>query len=226
MILKRLFHSTIGKKIIMAVTGLLLFGFVIIHMLGNWQVFSGSEALNEYAVLLKSKAAILWGFRFGLLGLVILHIWAAITLTLANRAAAPEKYADAKSLGTTWASRTMTFSGVVVLGFIIFHILHFTVRTIPGSPEYFQHDEKGRHDVYAMVVHAYRNPLIVTVYVVCVGLLCFHLSHGLQSMFRSLGLSDRRYLPLQIWFARAFAAFIFLGMSAVPISIFFNLKNF
>jgi succinate dehydrogenase / fumarate reductase cytochrome b subunit len=226
MILNRLFQSTIGKKIIMALTGALLFGFVVIHMLGNWQVFIGSDALNEYAVLLKSKALILWGFRIGLLVLAVLHVWEAITLTLANRAAAPEKYADAKSLGTTWASRAMTVSGVIVLGFIIFHLLHFTLRTVPGSPEYFQHDEKGRHDVYGMVVHAYKNPIIVVIYVLSVGLLSAHLSHGLQSMFRSLGLSDRRYLPLQVWFARAFAALIFLGMSAVPISIFFNLKNF
>lgn len=226
MILKRLFQSTIGKKIIMALTGVLLFGFVIVHMLGNWQVFSGAEALNDYAHLIQSKAIVLWGFRLALLGIVGLHLWAAITLTLANRAAAPEKYAESKALGTTWASRSMTLSGVIVLGFIIFHILHFTVRSIPGSPDYFQLNEKGHHDVYAMVVHAFQNPILVGIYVIGVGLLSLHLSHGLQSMFRSLGWSDRRYLPLQINFARVFAGFIFVGMSAVPLAIFFQLKQF
>lgn len=226
MIFKRLFQSTIGKKLIMAVTGVLLFGFVLIHMLGNWQVFSGAAALNDYAHLLQSKALVLWGFRFALLGMIGLHLWAAITLTLANKAAAPEKYADSKALGATWASRSMTLSGVIVLAFIIFHILHFTVRSIPGSPEYFQQDEKGQHDVYAMVLHAFQSPLLVGFYVLGVGLLSLHLSHGLQSMFRSLGWSDRRYLPLQVKFARVFAGLIFVGMSAVPLSIFFQLKNF
>ncbi len=210
----------------MAFTGVLLFGFVIIHMLGNWQVFAGAEALNDYAQLIQSKAFVLWGFRLGLLAVVALHLWAAITLTIANRAAAPEKYAESKTLGTTWASRSMTLSGCIVLGFIIFHLLHFTVRTVPGTPEYFQQDLKGRHDVYAMVVHAFQNPWLVGIYVVGVGLLSLHLSHGLQSMFRSLGWSDKRYLPLQMNLARIFAGLIFVGMSGVPLAIFFQLKDF
>lgn len=226
MIFLRLFRSTIGKKVIMAVTGVLLFGFVVIHMVGNLQIFLGAEAINSYAAFLKSKGLLLWGSRLGLLTLVGLHIWAAISLTLENRAAHPEEYAQKKALNTSWASRSMSLSGIIVLAFIIFHILHFTVRTVPGTPEYNLHDSQGRHDVYAMIVHAYETPWIMAVYLIGVGLLSVHLSHGLQSMFRTIGWSDRRYLPAQILFARGFSAFIFLGMIIVPVAIKFNLWKF
>lgn len=226
MIFLRLFQSTIGKKVIMAVTGFLLFGFLIIHMVGNLQIFAGAETLNAYAAFLKSKALVLWGSRLGLLLLVGLHIWAAISLTLENRAAHPEEYAQKKALKTTWASRSMTLSGVIVLAFIVFHILHFTARTVPATEAYFLQDEKGRHDVYAMVVDAYETPWIVAVYLVGVGLVCVHLSHGLQSMFRTLGWSDRRYLRAQILFAYFASAGLFLGMIIVPIAIKFNLWKF
>jgi succinate dehydrogenase / fumarate reductase cytochrome b subunit len=206
----------------MAITGFLLFLFILIHMAGNWQLFLGAEAINSYAALLKEKAIVLWSFRLGLLFLITLHIWAALSLTFENRAAHPEKYEVAKDHSATLASRSMAVSGTIVLFFIIYHLLHFTARVAPGTQDYYLEDLKGRHDVYEMVVRAFQNPLITAFYVLGIGLLALHLSHGLQSMFRSLGLSNQETLPWQKCIARLVALGIFVGMVAIPLSVHFG----
>jgi succinate dehydrogenase / fumarate reductase cytochrome b subunit len=219
--LVRFFQSSIGLKILMAVTGIILFGFVFVHMLGNLQIFGGAEPLNAYGNFLHSQPELLWSVRAILLLSVFVHILAGWGLALHNRAARPISYATDTAVGASWASRTMAVSGTIVLLFIIFHILHFTTGTIkPAYSEY--RDGADRHDVFRMVVEAFSNPWIAWVYVISVGLVCLHLSHGLSSLFRSLGWMNSAYRPLQLWFARTFATLIFVGMVAVPLSVQFG----
>ena len=131
----RMLNSTLGKKYLMGVTGLALFGFVIGHMVGNLQIFLGPEALNAYGAFLKSMPKFLWVARIGLLACVALHIWSAIQLSLENKAARPTTYAASGNMGVSYAARTMIWSGLIVLAFIIYHLLHFTV-----TPVYTGHD--------------------------------------------------------------------------------------
>ncbi len=156
-----LFKSSLGKKYIMAVTGLALFVFVIGHLLGNLQIFLGRDAVNTYAAFLKSVPELLWGARLGLLAMVGLHIWAAIQLTVANRSARPIGYADLRPSGASYASRTMIWSGLIVAAFIIYHLLHFTVGWVDPSFKELEEtlvDGTTRHDVYAMLIAGFSKP--------------------------------------------------------------------
>lgn len=221
-IVTRFFNSTLGKKYIMAITGLLLFGFVIVHMLGNLQVFVGAEALNEYAHLLKSKPALLWGARLGLLTIAVLHIVTAIQLVLRNQASRPVKYqAGKKPVGAPLSSRLTVVSGLIVLAFIIYHLMHFTVGVT--NPEFMKlRDPAGNHDVFGMVVAGFSNPVVAIFYLIGMALLCIHLSHGVSSMFQSLGLKNGAYDTLIDRFAKVAAAAILIGNCAIVLSVLFG----
>ncbi len=218
-LISRFFHSTLGKKYIMALTGFLLFGFVIVHMLGNLQIFIGAHAINEYAELLKSKAALLWGARLGLLTITILHIVTALQLVLRNRAARPVKYGTGTApVAASLSSRTAAISGTIILAFVIFHLLHYTVGVI--NPEFLLlRDAEGRHDVFGMVVRGFSNPFVSIFYLVAMGLLCLHLSHGVSSMFQSLGVKSGAYDTLIDRGAKVSAGAIFLGNCAIVIAV-------
>ncbi len=216
--LTRIFRSSIGKKYVMAVTGFLLFGFVVVHMLGNLQVFISQTAINDYAEFLKSRPVLLWTARGGLFVIALLHIVSAIQLALENRAARPVAYAEKKPSGASFASQAILFSGLIVLAFIVYHLLHFTVGVI--NPELLQlEDLSRRHDVYRMVVKGFSNVWVSIFYVVSMGLLCLHLSHGLSSMFQSLGLKNEAYVALIDRFAKISAIVIFVGNSIIPLSV-------
>ena len=202
----------------MAITGLLLLGFVIGHMVGNLQIFLKPEVINSYGAFLKSMGPLLWVVRLGLLACVGLHIWAAVSLALDNRAARPAGYAQYKPAGATYASRTMVWSGVIVLSFIIYHLLHFTVGMV--NPEFLQwHDGEGRHDIYKMVISGFQHPLVSFFYILSMGLLCMHLSHGVSSLFQSLGLRTSLYKNWIDRFAQITAWSIFVGNSVIPLAI-------
>lgn len=211
--------SSLGKKYLMAITGLGLFGFVIIHMLGNLQIFIGRDTINAYGAFLKSIPELLWSFRLGLLAMVAIHIYCAVRLTLENRAArGVESYEEGKPYKASYASRTMAISGVIVLAFIVYHILHFTVGVV--DPSYLKlHDEKGRHDVYQMVINGFSHPLVSFFYILSMGLLCMHLSHGVGSLFQSLGLKSKAWGPLIDTFSVAAASVIFVGNISIPIAV-------
>src|SRR5262249_44922656 len=150
------FCSSLGKKCIMAVTGLAMFGFVVVHMLGNLQIFLGPDAINDYGYFLQSKPELVWPVRLGLLLMVVLHIWAAIKLSAENRAARPAAYGNYKIVAASYASRTMLVSGLILLAFIIYHLLHFTVQ-LEGinfvSTNFVKlEDAKHHHDVYNMMI--------------------------------------------------------------------------
>ncbi len=211
-------HSTLGKKYLMAISGLLLILFVIGHMVGNLQIFLGPDTLNAYGAFLKSKPAMLWGARSGLLLLVALHIWSAITLAAKNRDARPVRYQVQRSVGASYASRTMVFSGLIVLAFIIYHLLHFTVGAFDPEVLKFE-DSEGRHDIFRMVVLGFSHPLVSSFYIFAMALLCLHLSHGVSSLFQSLGFRSGQQ---KIWanrIALLLAWGIFLGNSSIPIAI-------
>ncbi len=181
-----LLQSSIGRKVIMAVSGLLLLGFLVVHLLGNLYVFQGREPLNAYAAWLKDNP-LLWPARFGLLAIFALHVWIGINLARENRAARPVTYRNGLALpASTWASRSMVFTGLLVLAFVLFHLAHFTWGWI--LPEaHAQVDARGRHDVYGMVVVACANPWIAGLYAFAMGILAIHLTHAGQSFLQTLG---------------------------------------
>lgn len=213
--------STLGRKYIMGITGIGLVAFIIVHMLGNLQIFLGQDTLNQYAVLLKSSAEVLWGFRLGLLTLVVLHIAAAVSLVIDNRKARPKGYAAEGTVQASYASRTMKYSGIIVLAFVIYHILHFTAKvTHPNYKELMAPlDGKMVPDVYTMVIMGFSNVWISLFYIISVGLLCMHLSHGVSSMFQSLGLQTRKNEAILKPGAKALSVIIFLGMVSVPVAV-------
>ena len=219
----RLFTSTLGRKFIMAVTGGALFLFVVGHMVGNLQFFLGADAINRYAHFLQSNLELLWPARIGLLAMVALHVWSAISLSRENKAARPVPYADWQPNKASYASRTMMMSGLIVAAFIVYHLLHYTVmvREINMSGQDFHTlvDAEGRHDIYTMMVIGFSQPLVSLFYVIAVGLLCLHLSHGVSAMFQSLGLKNHVYAPFIDKGSKLAALALFLGYVAIPISV-------
>jgi succinate dehydrogenase / fumarate reductase cytochrome b subunit len=208
----RFWDSANGKKAVMAVTGAMMFGFVLLHMAGNLQIFEGPDQFNKYAQLLRTLPEALWAARLVLLGSVIAHTVAAVQLALRNRRARPVAYSKKEAIASTYASRTMYWSGPIVLAFVIYHLLHFTFG-ITGVPEFIE------GDVYHNVVNGFQNPIIAAWYVLAMLLLCLHLQHGISSMFQTLGISHPRYTP---WFKKAaalLAIVIFVGFISVPLSV-------
>ncbi len=209
--------SSIDKKVVMAVTGLMLLGFVIIHMLGNLQVFLGQDQLNAYAQHLEEMPFLLWPARAILLLALIAHMGTAIKLAIENKNARPVRYSHEDTVQASYASRTMVMSGLIIFAFIVFHLLHFTFDKI--HPEFCGLlDSKGRDDVYSMVVLSFRDPLISGTYIFAMAVLCFHLSHGVSSLFQSLGLNDERFRKKIKWLGNIVALVIFLGNSSMPLA--------
>lgn len=209
----------------MAVTGAGLFGFVVMHMLGNLQIFLGRETLNEYAELLKSLPELLWPARIGLLAMFLVHTYYGVVLTGENMAARPNHYVYERTVQASWASRHMLFTGLMILLFTIYHLLHFTLHVT--NPEYHAMEEylpggEHRPDVYAMVVAGFSNPLIAIVYVVAQIFLGLHLSHGVSSMCQTLGLMARGTRPALRMLGPVAATVIVLGNSAIPLAVLFG----
>lgn len=223
-----LFQSSLGKKFIMAGTGGGLFLFVVAHLAGNLQVFLGPEVINRYGHFLQSNLEIIWPARIGLLLMVGLHVWSAIRLSAENKAARPIGYEDEPTpVAASYASRTMLMSGLIIAAFIIYHLLHFTVQAravnFVANPETRDFtlltDVQGRHDVQRMMVVGFQVPLVSGFYILAIGLLCLHLSHGMSAMFQSLGLTTPAYKPVIEKLARLVAWAIFLGYASIPIAV-------
>jgi succinate dehydrogenase / fumarate reductase cytochrome b subunit len=213
----RFYSTAIGKKAVMAVTGLLGIVFVIGHMAGNLLAFAGPEALNSYAHFLQSTGELLWIMRLGLLAAVILHIIAAVQLTRQNRAARPDGYVKREPQVSTWAARTMRWGGVLLLVFIVLHILHFTTGDWKPSGSF------SDTDVYANLVLSFRIWWVTLFYVVAMIALAFHLYHGAWSSVRSLGLSQPSPRPLHRTVAMGIAVVLWLGFTIVPVAVFVGL---
>lgn len=222
-VITNIFGSSLGKKYIMAVSGFVLFLFVIAHLVGNLQFFLGPEAINRYGDFLQTNVELLWPARIILLLIIGLHIWSAVKLSAENKAARPVPYANWNPTVASYASRTMLMSGLIVLAFIIYHLLHFTVQVryinLTGQNFVTFEDAKGRHDIFKMIVVGFSNLWVSLFYVVGVGLLCLHLSHGVSSMFQSIGWKNKTYGPCLDKGARILSLLIFIGYVSIPISV-------
>jgi succinate dehydrogenase / fumarate reductase cytochrome b subunit len=214
----RFYESPIGKKAVMALTGVILFGYVVAHLIGNLQVFSGDvDQINRYAAFLHNpaNAAALWLARAVLLLAVALHIVASVQLWNQNRAARPIRYYKKADVPTSYAARTMLWSGPIVAAFVIFHILHLTVGAVLPLEEV----AINQPDVRQNVIVGFQNPLISGFYIFAVILLHMHLYHGAWSMFQSMGFSHPRYTPLLKKGAAALAVVLAIGYVSIPLAV-------
>jgi succinate dehydrogenase / fumarate reductase cytochrome b subunit len=220
-----MFTSSIGKKYLMALSGLVLIGFVFVHMAGNLQILLGQEKINAYAHALQSlPLPILWGSRLFLLAAVLIHAVTAYQLVKENRRARPNQNYIETTKRAGLASLKMGLTGSILLAFIIFHLLHFTIRTI--YPEYSEMmtvvgspDSNEIHDVYSMVLAGFQHTWISVFYVVAMFLLCGHLAHGVSSAFQSLGIRSESWRVKLELAAKAYAWLIFVGFSIVPLLV-------
>ncbi len=211
----KIWQTSIGKKWVVALTGLVLVLFLAGHLSGNLLIYVGEHAFNEYAEFLHTMlhGAGVWIARLVLLVCLVLHVLATISLTRANRAASP-KYQHEAVIQATRSSRLMIWSGLTVLAFVVFHILHYTVRVDA------QLAEIGAHNPYRMVVVGFSNGLVVFWYVLAMTLLCSHLSHGVASMFQTLGLRSRKSASLIAGLSKGYALVIWLGFISIPLAVF------
>lgn len=215
-------RSSVGAKQVMALTGLGLVLFALVHMLGHLGMFSGRDAYNSYAHMLQGLGALKWLARGGLLAIFVVHMVTGISLARANSAARPQKYAMQRYTRTTFYARTMALTGLVVFAFVVYHLMHFTLGWI--QPDYFHHlDDKGRYDAYSMFVMGFKNTGILISYLIAVTLLCLHLAHGAGSWLQSLGLNHPKYAPLTKHAGPAIAIVLILGYLAPPLGVAFNL---
>ena len=215
--LLRFWDSTIGKKVVMAVTGLGLVVFVVGHMAGNLQVFLGADVFNDYAHKLQALGPLLWIARGMLLVAAVLHIISAAQLTARARAARPDDYAKREPQVSTWASRTMRIGGVLLAVFIVLHIQHMTIGNL--------HPAFSRGGAYGNVVLGFRTWWVVLFYVVAMGFLGLHLFHGVWAGFRSLGLAKPNPMPLERTLALWVALIVWAGFTVVPVAVWLGLIN-
>lgn len=205
------FRSTIGQKAVMAVTGLVMLGYLVTHVLANLLVFRGPALINGYSRVLHSMPALLWTARVVLIASVLLHIWAALALTRRGRAARASAYGRYRPQASTVASRTIRWGGLVILFFVVYHVLHFTVGT--AHPTFVEGDPHGN------VVRAFRVPWVAALYIVAVAAVGLHLYHGAWSSVRTLGLSQPSDQPLKHRASAVVAGLIWLGFTIIPIAV-------
>lgn len=215
-------RSSIGKKIVMAVSGVVLVLFLIGHLLGNLLIFRGPEAINAYALKLRKLDWLLWMARGGLLAALVAHTVTSIQLAIENRRARPVGYAVYRPGATNWVRRTMVLSGVLVLVYVGYHLLHFTFHAVHHElmPA---HHAGAEHNVHLMMVRSFQQPLIAIAYILGVAVVCLHVSHGAGSTVQTLGMNSERTLPLVTWAGRLLALGLFLGYSAIPLAVWMGI---
>jgi succinate dehydrogenase / fumarate reductase cytochrome b subunit len=213
----RLFSDSIGRKAVMAVTGLLMVLFVVGHLLGNLTIFAGPDGINAYAEKLHHLPALVWGNRIVMAVAVLVHAVLAVQITLENQAANPNKYAVQKYLKATFAGRTMIWTGLILGAFVVYHLLQFTIRVTPNLV--LAQDPLDRFDVFGMVLSEFRLVPIVLIYVVGMVALFLHLKHGIQSTFQTLGLSNAVLLPRYGTAGKVLSGIFLVGFVAIPLAI-------
>ncbi len=232
-------NSSIGKKVIVAVTGIALVLFLAGHMTGNLLVFAGREAFNDYAQFLHHAVhgAGIWVARIGLLLAVVLHVAATIALTRQNKAAR-KPYAYPNTIQATKSSRIMIWTGLTILFFVIYHLLHFTVHAGNTYETYVDQAYKAatvsaahpdgeiRHDAWKMVIDGFRVWYVSLFYIIAVSVLCSHLGHGVASIFQTLGINSKKSRPFIEKLSWGYAAVIWLGFVVIPASILFRIVGY
>ncbi|MGO9951945.1 MAG: succinate dehydrogenase cytochrome b subunit [Dissulfurispiraceae bacterium] len=215
--------STVGRKIVMAITGLMLLAFLVIHLFGNSLIYVGW--INAYGERLHSLPPVVWAFRLVMLCVFAIHIYFGITLTLENNAARPAPYAVKKNLRATYSGRTMIWTGLLIVVFLVYHLLHFTMRvTNPDISNSI--DALGRLDVFKMVVFSFKNFAIAGIYIAAMIILALHLSHGVQSFVQTLGLNSDKTIPAVEKAGTAVAHILFLGYASIPVVIILGFLNY
>lgn len=211
--LRLLWDSSAGKKVIMAITGLIMVAYLITHVLANLLVFQGPTKINAYSAFLHGTGGALWAARLVLLAALVLHIVAAVQLSARRFDARPVGYAAGRSPQvSTWASRTIRWGGALILAFLVYHILHFTVGTA--------HAAFVEGDPYHNVTTGFRSPVVVLVYLIAMAAVGLHLYHGIWSSGRSLGMSPPSPNPLRRTIALVLALTIWLGFTIIPIAVY------
>jgi succinate dehydrogenase / fumarate reductase cytochrome b subunit len=208
---RRFWSTSNGKKAVMAVSGVVLAGFILGHLAGNLQIFLGPDVFNRYARTLRELPGIVWGTRTVVFVAALLHIWSSLQLAVLRSDARPVGYERKRSAGSTYASRTMYFSGPIVLVFVIYHLMQFTYG-VGGTP----YDE---FDAFGNVVNGFRVPVVSVFYILAMVLLCLHLRHGLWSIFQTLGFYHPRYTPRIRFLATLTALLIFFGFISIPVAV-------
>ncbi|HEY2019466.1 MAG TPA: succinate dehydrogenase cytochrome b subunit [Bryobacteraceae bacterium] len=216
----RFYEAPIGKKAVMAITGVILFGYVVGHLLGNLQIYSADhDQINRYAAFLHNPANVipLWAVRLFLFVALVLHITASVQLWNQNRIARPVSYVRKNDVPTSYAARTMIWSGPIVAAFVVFHVLHLTVGAV--LPLQDVGGNAVTPDVYHNVIAGFQNPYVSGFYIIAMILLCMHLYHGLWSMFQSMGINHPRYTPLLKKGAAIVAILIAVGNCSIPLAV-------
>ena len=210
----RFYGSSLGMKIVMAATGVILFGFIIGHLIGNLQIFAGPEVLDSYARFLKEKPEVIWTARVTLLVSAGLHILTAMQLTIRNCSARPIAYRLHRYDEASYAARTMVWSGPIIGLFVIYHLLHFTVGIVhPSQPDF------RAEAVYANVVSGFQQWPVALFYILAVLSLGLHIAHGVSSMFQSIGLNHPKYEPSIRRSAVVLSSVIVAGYVSIPIAV-------
>jgi succinate dehydrogenase / fumarate reductase cytochrome b subunit len=209
--------SSVGRKVLMAISGFFMLFFVTAHLMGNSTIFFGPSALNSYAEHLHSLGPLVWILRIFMFLMLVVHLYFGITLTLENNAANPSKYAKSSKLRATFASQTMIWSGLLILAFLVYHLLQFTFRVTPDIVPAAVANRPG--DVYGMVFGSFQIFTIALVYVAAMVTLFFHLSHGIQSLFQTVGCSNDNTLPKVTMVGKLISVLFLVGYSAIPVFI-------
>lgn len=215
--------SSVGRKIVMAITGLMLLGFLFIHLVGNSLIYAGW--LNAYGERLHSMPPVVFIFRLVMLCVFAIHIYFGIKLTLENNAARPAPYAVKKNLRATFSGRTMIWTGLLIAAFVVYHLLHFTLRvTNPDISNSL--DALGRLDIFKMVVLSFRNFAISGIYIAAMIILCLHLFHGVQSFIQTFGLNSDKSLPVAEKAGKVVALILYAGYVSIPLVILLGILNY
>lgn len=209
--------SSIGRKILMAITGQLMVLFVVVHLLGNSSIFIGADGINAYAKHLHDLGPLVWVFRLVMLSLVGIHAIFGIQLTLENSAATPQSYAVKNFRKATISSNNMIWTGLLIAVFLVYHLLQFTGRVTPDIVQTV--DAQGRFDVFNMVVTSFGNGGIAAIYVAAMVVLFLHLNHGIQSFFQTMGWNNDKSLPVISTLGKVVAVVFLVGYSSIPVVI-------
>ena len=218
--LRKFLFSNIGMKLMMAASGLILVGFVVVHMVGNMQIYIGPEVFNDYAAKLQGTKELLWTVRITLLVSIVVHIISAVVLTRRARAARPVNYNTQKWMSGSYAVRTMRWGGVILLLFIVFHILHLTVGAV--GPEVHHCEAAGKYlecHAYGNVIRGFQHPLVAGFYIVAQLCLGLHLAHGIWSMCRTFGVGNPRFDTVARRIAVTFSTLVTVGNISIPVAV-------
>ncbi|MEW6721045.1 MAG: succinate dehydrogenase cytochrome b subunit [Thermodesulfobacteriota bacterium] len=209
--------NSVFRKALMSLTGIFMLWFLTVHMLGNTLILRQPGDINAYSSGLHILPTILLGVRLALLAVLLLHAGLGIMLTLENWKANPQKYAVKRRIRAGISGETMIWSGLLILAFLLYHLLHFTIRVVPGTA--LGTDAQGRFDVFSMVVKAFRNWPVSLVYLAAMGVLFLHLAHGVQSIFQTVGMNNEKAMPWFVLFGKAVAVFFLVGYGMIPVLI-------